>query len=62
MIYFFFGVAIVADRFMDSIEMITSQEKTILIQKEDGQRQEVQVRKIENITVIIINLMTSLKY
>ena len=42
--------------------MITSQEKTILIQKEDGQRQEVQVRKIENITTIIINLMTSLKY
>ena len=42
--------------------MITSQEKTILIQKEDGQRQEVQVRKIEKNIIIVINLMMSLKY
>ena len=43
--------------------MITSQEKTILIQKEDGQRQEVQVRKIEKFIIIIIdflNLRTTL--
>ena len=44
LVYFFFGVAIVADRFMDSIEMITSQEKTVVLQQENGQRQEIQVK------------------
>ena len=31
LIYFFMGVAIVSDRFMASIEVITSQEKTVKI-------------------------------
>ena len=31
LIYFFMGVAIVADRFMASIEVITSQEKEVTV-------------------------------
>ena len=38
LVYFFIGVAIVADKFMASIEVITSQEKTVYVTGPDGEQ------------------------
>ena len=56
LIYFFMGVAIVADKFMDSIEMITSQEREVTITNDEGEPQVVTVR-IWNETVSNLTLM-----
>jgi solute carrier family 8 (sodium/calcium exchanger) len=56
LIYLFLGVSIVADRFMASIEVITSQEKEVLIKRADGTTTTVSVR-IWNETVSNLTLM-----
>ena len=47
MIYLFIGVAIVSDKFMESIEMITAQEKEVQIK--DPRTGKTQVKKSANI-------------
>jgi hypothetical protein len=44
MIYLFIGVAIVSDKFMESIEMITAQEKEVSIK--DPRNGKTQVKKL----------------
>ncbi|XP_066553180.1 sodium/calcium exchanger 1 isoform X1 [Amia ocellicauda] len=56
MVYMFLGVSIVADRFMASIEVITSQEKEITIKKPNGETTTTTVR-IWNETVSNLTLM-----
>ena len=56
LIYFFMGVSIVADRFMDSIEMITSQEKDVVINQTGQEPKTIKVR-IWNQTVANLTLM-----
>ena len=56
MAYMFLGVSIVADRFMASIEVITSQEKEITIKKPNGETTTTTVR-IWNETVSNLTLM-----
>uniref|UniRef100_A0A4W3JSN4 Solute carrier family 8 member 1b n=1 Tax=Callorhinchus milii TaxID=7868 RepID=A0A4W3JSN4_CALMI len=56
MIYMFLGVSIVADRFMSSIEVITSQEREITIKKPNGETTTTTVR-IWNETVSNLTLM-----
>ncbi|XP_018118412.1 sodium/calcium exchanger 1 isoform X3 [Xenopus laevis] len=56
MVYMFLGVSIVADRFMSSIEVITSQEKEITIKKPNGETIKTTVR-IWNETVSNLTLM-----
>lgn len=56
MFYLFIGVSIVSDRFMNAIEMITSQEKTVKIKKKSGEMQDVKVR-VWNETVANLTLM-----
>jgi len=56
LIYMFIGVSIVADRFMASIEVITSQEKEVSITKPNGETQVISVR-IWNETVSNLTLM-----
>ncbi|KAF8785173.1 Sodium/calcium exchanger 3 like protein [Argiope bruennichi] len=54
--YLFVGVSIVADRFMASIEVITSKEKEVVIKKPNGETQSISVR-IWNETVSNLTLM-----
>lgn len=54
--YLFIGVSIVADRFMASIEVITSKEKEVTIKKPNGETQSISVR-IWNETVSNLTLM-----
>lgn len=55
--YSFVGVAIIADRFMGAIEMITSQEKDVVVtSKKTGEKQIISVR-IWNETVSNLTLM-----
>ncbi|GFT13323.1 hypothetical protein NPIL_521211 [Nephila pilipes] len=54
--YLFVGVSIVADRFMASIEVITSKEKEVIIKKPNGETQTISVR-IWNETVSNLTLM-----
>ncbi|XP_056104675.1 sodium/calcium exchanger 1a isoform X2 [Rhinichthys klamathensis goyatoka] len=54
--YMFLGVSIIADRFMASIEVITSQEKEITIKKSNGETTTTTVR-IWNETVSNLTLM-----
>ncbi|XP_039530112.1 sodium/calcium exchanger 1a isoform X7 [Pimephales promelas] len=54
--YMFLGVSIIADRFMASIEVITSQEKEITIKKPNGETTTTTVR-IWNETVSNLTLM-----
>lgn len=54
--YMFLGVSIIADRFMASIEVITSQERQITIKKPNGERITTTVR-IWNETVSNLTLM-----
>ncbi|XP_072885375.1 sodium/calcium exchanger 3-like [Hemitrygon akajei] len=56
MMYMFLGVSIIADRFMASIEVITSQEKEITITKPNGETSIATVR-IWNETVSNLTLM-----
>lgn len=56
LIYSFVGVAIIADRFMSSIEQITSQEKDIVVRRPNGEKEIVSVR-IWNETVSNLTLM-----
>jgi solute carrier family 8 (sodium/calcium exchanger) len=54
--YLFFGVSIVADRFMAAIEVITSQEKVVKLRKPNGEEYTVLVR-VWNETVSNLTLM-----
>jgi len=56
MVYLFIGVSIIADRFMSSIEVITSKEKEITVKKANGETQIVVVR-VWNETVANLTLM-----
>lgn len=56
MLYMFIGVSIISDRFMASIEVITSKEKEIKIKKPNGETQIVVVR-VWNETVANLTLM-----
>lgn len=54
--YMFLGISIVADRFMSSIEVITSMERTIVVKRPGLDPMAVQVR-IWNDTVSNLTLM-----
>ncbi|XP_065256570.1 sodium/calcium exchanger 1 isoform X17 [Emys orbicularis] len=56
MVYMFLGVSIIADRFMSSIEVITSQEREITIKKPNGETSKTTVR-VWNETVSNLTLM-----
>ncbi|XP_075923774.1 sodium/calcium exchanger 1-like isoform X3 [Petromyzon marinus] len=56
LMYMFLGVSIIADRFMSSIEVITSQEKEITIKKPSGETVTTTVR-VWNETVSNLTLM-----
>ncbi|XP_031436039.1 sodium/calcium exchanger 3 isoform X2 [Clupea harengus] len=56
MIYMFLGVSIIADRFMASIEVITSQEKEIIIKRPNGETTTTTIR-VWNETVSNLTLM-----
>ncbi|XP_043913335.1 sodium/calcium exchanger 1 isoform X5 [Protopterus annectens] len=56
MAYMFLGVSIIADRFMSSIEVITSQEREITIKKPTGETTKTTVR-VWNETVSNLTLM-----
>ncbi|NXX80104.1 NAC3 protein, partial [Urocolius indicus] len=56
LIYMFLGVSIIADRFMASIEVITSQEKEITVKKPNGETTTTTIR-IWNETVSNLTLM-----
>uniref|UniRef100_A0A3P8W984 Solute carrier family 8 member 4a n=1 Tax=Cynoglossus semilaevis TaxID=244447 RepID=A0A3P8W984_CYNSE len=56
LIYMFLGMSIIADRFMSSIEVITSQEKEITIKKPNGETSTTTVR-VWNETVSNLTLM-----
>ncbi|XP_065259209.1 sodium/calcium exchanger 3 isoform X9 [Emys orbicularis] len=56
LIYMFLGVSIIADRFMASIEVITSQEKEITIRKPNGETTTTTIR-VWNETVSNLTLM-----
>ena len=56
MVYLFIGVSIVSDRFMGSIEMITSQEKEVTVKKPNGETQIIVVQ-VWNETVANLTLM-----
>ena len=56
--YLFLGVSIIADRFMASIEVITSQERTVTIQRPNGETISVSVRTwnetVSNLTLMAL--------
>lgn len=54
--YLFLGVSIIADRFMASIEVITSKEKEIIVKRPNGEVMTVSV-KVWNETVSNLTLM-----
>lgn len=56
LIYLFIGVSIVSDRFMASIEVITSKEKEVSVKKPNGEVQIIVVR-VWNETVANLTLM-----
>ncbi|XP_059903831.1 sodium/calcium exchanger 1a isoform X1 [Gadus macrocephalus] len=56
MMYMFLGVSIIADRFMASIEVITSQERQVTIKKANGEKVVTTVR-VWNETVSNLTLM-----
>merc|ERR1719391_799129 len=57
MIYLFIGVAIASDKFMESIEMITAQEKEVSIKDPKSGKTQVVVVKVWNETVANLTLM-----
>ncbi|XP_026079416.1 sodium/calcium exchanger 3 isoform X2 [Carassius auratus] len=56
MIYMFLGVSIIADRFMAAIEVITSQEKEIIVKRPNGETTTTTIR-VWNETVSNLTLM-----
>lgn len=54
--YLFLGVSIIADRFMASIEVITSKEREIIVKRPNGEIMKVSV-KVWNETVSNLTLM-----
>lgn len=56
LIYLFLGVSIISDRFMSAIEVITSQEREVVVTKKGGAEQKVVVR-VWNETVANLTLM-----
>ncbi|XP_076013656.1 sodium/calcium exchanger 3 isoform X10 [Genypterus blacodes] len=56
MIYMFLGVSIIADRFMAAIEVITSQEREIIIKRPNGETTTTTIR-VWNETVSNLTLM-----
>ncbi|XP_078134346.1 sodium/calcium exchanger 3 isoform X5 [Sander vitreus] len=56
MIYMFLGVSIIADRFMAAIEVITSQEKELVIKRPNGETTTTTIR-VWNETVSNLTLM-----
>merc|ERR1719184_122273 len=57
MLYLFIGVAIVSDKFMESIEMITAQEKEMSITNPKTGKSQVVIVKVWNETVANLTLM-----
>merc|ERR1711962_347485 len=57
MLYLFIGVAIVSDKFMESIEMITAQEKEVTIKDPRTGKTQVIIVKVWNETVANLTLM-----
>jgi solute carrier family 8 (sodium/calcium exchanger) len=57
MLYLFIGVAIVSDKFMESIEMITAQEKEVNITNPNTGKTQVVIVKVWNETVANLTLM-----
>jgi solute carrier family 8 (sodium/calcium exchanger) len=57
MLYLFIGVAIVSDKFMESIEMITAQEKEVSILDPRSGKTQVVIVKVWNETVANLTLM-----
>merc|ERR1719346_200655 len=57
MIYLFIGVAIASDKFVESIEMITAQEKEVSIKDPKSGKTQVVVVKVWNETVANLTLM-----
>jgi len=57
MVYLFIGVSIVSDRFMESIEMITAQEKEVTVKDPKSGKNQVIIVKVWNETVANLSLM-----
>merc|ERR1719225_446902 len=57
MVYLFMGVAIASDKFMESIEMITAQEKEVSLKDPRTGKTQVVVVKVWNETVANLTLM-----
>jgi len=57
MVYLFIGVAIASDKFMESIEMITAQEKEVSIKDPRSGKTQVVIVKVWNETVANLTLM-----
>jgi len=57
MIYLFIGVAIASDKFMESIEMITAQEKEVSVKDRRTGKTQVIIVKVWNETVANLTLM-----
>merc|ERR1719430_260660 len=57
MIYLFIGVAIASDKFMESIEMITAQEKEVSVKDPRTGKTQVVIVKVWNETVANLTLM-----
>jgi len=57
MLYLFIGVAIVSDKFMESIEMITAQEKEMSVKDPRSGKTQVIIVKVWNETVANLTLM-----
>merc|ERR1719381_28453 len=57
MVYLFIGVAIASDKFMESIEMITAQEKEVSVKDRRTGKTQVIIVKVWNETVANLTLM-----
>jgi len=57
MVWLFIGVAIVSDRFMESIEMITAQEKEVTVKDPKTGKNQIIIVKVWNETVANLTLM-----
>jgi solute carrier family 8 (sodium/calcium exchanger) len=57
MVWLFIGVSIVSDRFMESIEMITAQEKEVTIKDPKTGKNQIVIVKVWNETVANLTLM-----
>merc|ERR1712168_876749 len=57
MIYLFIGVAIASDKFMESIEMITAQEKEVSVKDPKTGKSQIIIVKVWNETVANLSLM-----